>query len=480
MTGPVRRNFRSWLVWRKLRWVLAAARCPWLLWACNSHPLEQPEPAPEQQTDLLYEVNPLRQLDLLFLVDNSSSMAQEQNNLKRNFPDFMAELEKIQGGLPDIAHRRHLVATSAPVPAMPAPECPVSAIAAGSRSGRTAVSTAANRRLLAGHRRQGRARTSPASCPTSSAAWPAWAPTAAATSTSCSRCARRWPPPPDSTSPAEPGLPAQRRLPGHRHPQRRGRLLGRTRARLLPGAGRRPGRVASAARCWATSATAAGARRCWASDAPSGRAGPTSARPARRNSRLINVKEFVDFVKAGQERQRGQDHRLLDHRLDRRRRTPVRHGRAALGLRRAPSWTCRRPARSRQTGIAAPGHAPAAVHHRLPRTTPFTRSARPTWRRDEADRREVRPGILRTPASPRPWWTPTSTRPASRPTARCVDRVPRDDAAGYTRQPLPQLRRPACPAGSSTPTSPAARATRPWSAAATPTPAPNTLQSIRA
>ena len=101
MTGPVRRNFRSWLVWRKLRWVLAAATVPGLLWACNSHPLEQPKPAPEQQTDLLYEVNPLRQLDLLFLVDNSSSMREEQTNLRANFPAFMAELEKIPGGLPD-------------------------------------------------------------------------------------------------------------------------------------------------------------------------------------------------------------------------------------------------------------------------------------------------------------------------------------------------------------------------------------------
>src|SRR5688572_12898011 len=66
MTGPVRRNIRSWLVWRNLRWALAAATVPFLLWACNSHPLEQPKPAPEQQTDLLYEVNPLRQLDLVF------------------------------------------------------------------------------------------------------------------------------------------------------------------------------------------------------------------------------------------------------------------------------------------------------------------------------------------------------------------------------------------------------------------------------
>jgi hypothetical protein len=123
MTGPVRRNFRSWLVWRKLRWALAAATVPFLLWACNSHPLEQPKPAPEQQTDLLYEVNPLRQLDLLFLVDNSSSMREEQTNLRTNFPAFMAELEKIPGGLPDT--RIAVVSSNFGAgQSTPSPECP--------------------------------------------------------------------------------------------------------------------------------------------------------------------------------------------------------------------------------------------------------------------------------------------------------------------------------------------------------------------
>ena len=123
MTGAVRRNFRSWLVWRKLRWVLAAATVPALLWACNSHPLEQPKPAPEQQTDLLYEVNPLRQLDLLFLVDNSSSMREEQNNLRANFPAFMSELMKIPGGLPDT--RIAVVSSNFGAgQTTPSPECP--------------------------------------------------------------------------------------------------------------------------------------------------------------------------------------------------------------------------------------------------------------------------------------------------------------------------------------------------------------------
>jgi hypothetical protein len=112
------------LRWRNLRWAALAALVPPILWACNSHPLEQPAPAPEAQTDRIYELNPLRQLDLIFLIDNSSSMEQEQENIKRNFPDFMRELENIKGGLPDI--RIGVISSNFGAgPGMPAPECPV-------------------------------------------------------------------------------------------------------------------------------------------------------------------------------------------------------------------------------------------------------------------------------------------------------------------------------------------------------------------
>ena len=123
MTGQSRNVPEAgFMTWRKLRWVLAAAAVPGLLWACNSHPLERPQPAPEQQTDLLYEVNPLRQLDLLFLVDNSSSMSQEQENLRNNFPAFMQELQKIPGGLPDT--RIAVISSNFGAgPSVPSPEC---------------------------------------------------------------------------------------------------------------------------------------------------------------------------------------------------------------------------------------------------------------------------------------------------------------------------------------------------------------------
>jgi hypothetical protein len=72
------------------------------LWACNAHPFAPVPPRPEAQASITYEANPARQIDLLFLIDNSQSMAEEQINLSRNFPVFMRELERIEGGLPDL------------------------------------------------------------------------------------------------------------------------------------------------------------------------------------------------------------------------------------------------------------------------------------------------------------------------------------------------------------------------------------------
>jgi hypothetical protein len=43
-----------------------------------------------------------RNLDLLFVIDNSPSMADKQQNLADNFPNFINVLSTIQGGLPDV------------------------------------------------------------------------------------------------------------------------------------------------------------------------------------------------------------------------------------------------------------------------------------------------------------------------------------------------------------------------------------------
>jgi hypothetical protein len=47
-------------------------------------------------------VNLNRNVDILFVVDDSGSMADKQANLKSNFPKFIEVLNTIQGGLPDV------------------------------------------------------------------------------------------------------------------------------------------------------------------------------------------------------------------------------------------------------------------------------------------------------------------------------------------------------------------------------------------
>jgi hypothetical protein len=43
-----------------------------------------------------------RDIDVLFVIDNSGSMAEEQNALVANFPQFITTLEQIEGGLPNV------------------------------------------------------------------------------------------------------------------------------------------------------------------------------------------------------------------------------------------------------------------------------------------------------------------------------------------------------------------------------------------
>ncbi len=86
--------------WRTLRWGLLLPMVP-ILWACNPHPLQAPEPQPEQETAQYVDVNPIREVDILVMVDNSPSMGEEQANLAKNFPILIKQLEAIQGGMPD-------------------------------------------------------------------------------------------------------------------------------------------------------------------------------------------------------------------------------------------------------------------------------------------------------------------------------------------------------------------------------------------
>jgi hypothetical protein len=76
---------------------LAVPVLPLLLWSCNSHPLQKPTPQTTGEIAQFREVNPIRNVDVVFVIDNSGSMSQEQDNLARNFPTFMDELANVQG-----------------------------------------------------------------------------------------------------------------------------------------------------------------------------------------------------------------------------------------------------------------------------------------------------------------------------------------------------------------------------------------------
>jgi hypothetical protein len=87
-------------MFRVLRWVGLAAVAP-VLWACNARTLETPHLTPEQTYGKTFQQTINRNVDMLFLVDDSSSMRLSQDNLNRNFPTFMTRLMD-PPGLPNI------------------------------------------------------------------------------------------------------------------------------------------------------------------------------------------------------------------------------------------------------------------------------------------------------------------------------------------------------------------------------------------
>lgn len=88
--------------WRTLRWVVAAPALLITLWACNANNLQAPDPLPEQQNDQYFDLNPVRDVDILFMIDNSPSMAEEQSNVRSNFKTFIDKLDGITGGRPNV------------------------------------------------------------------------------------------------------------------------------------------------------------------------------------------------------------------------------------------------------------------------------------------------------------------------------------------------------------------------------------------
>ena len=69
---------------------------------CVNHDVARVDPRPAAQDGPRVPVNINRKIDILFVVDNSNSMREEQDELIANFPLFIDVLERIEGGLPDV------------------------------------------------------------------------------------------------------------------------------------------------------------------------------------------------------------------------------------------------------------------------------------------------------------------------------------------------------------------------------------------
>jgi hypothetical protein len=71
-----------------------------LIPGCTSHPLVAVTPGPEAEDNQLFPIESTKKIDLLFVIDDSGSMREEQTSLRANFPRFMQALEV--AGTPDL------------------------------------------------------------------------------------------------------------------------------------------------------------------------------------------------------------------------------------------------------------------------------------------------------------------------------------------------------------------------------------------
>jgi hypothetical protein len=86
---------------RALGWLSLTAVAP-ALFACNARTLAPPDLVPSMTDKNTVSLVANRNVDLLFLIDDSLSMKQSQDNLRRNFPAFMTALKNLPGGLPNV------------------------------------------------------------------------------------------------------------------------------------------------------------------------------------------------------------------------------------------------------------------------------------------------------------------------------------------------------------------------------------------
>lgn len=73
-----------------------------LLTGCPDRTLSEVDPIPENVEKKSIPVKLNRNIDILFVVDDSGSMIEEQTSLRNNFPAFINVLNTIEGGLPDV------------------------------------------------------------------------------------------------------------------------------------------------------------------------------------------------------------------------------------------------------------------------------------------------------------------------------------------------------------------------------------------
>jgi len=100
MTIDSRSSGRS-PMWRWFRWIVVTTGVV-ALWACTDHPLAPPAPNPQRTEKNVFQQAINRDVDIVFEIDNSISMAPEQANLVANFPTFINILKTLPGGLPNV------------------------------------------------------------------------------------------------------------------------------------------------------------------------------------------------------------------------------------------------------------------------------------------------------------------------------------------------------------------------------------------
>jgi hypothetical protein len=172
----------------QLRLAVSLVSVPLVLFACADHALVPPNPMPEEQTDNWRSVDVTRKVDILFMIDNSRSMEQEQENLARNFPAFIDQLRNIKGGLPDV----HIGVITSDLGAgtLDSSGCRPGGLGGLFQGWDRGCGLQENQRFIAASDGE-KTRNYQAICRPCSPAWPGSAPAAAASSTSWRPPARR-------------------------------------------------------------------------------------------------------------------------------------------------------------------------------------------------------------------------------------------------------------------------------------------------